>query len=275
MQLASTLDDSISALLIETRVQLRTGDFLRARHTAELVLGRSASTSRYLDQLAAVAVLVGQFQRAESLLIRGNTVSSQAPTGLPTQVARLIARYASEAAAGHCDSLEAARSAAVNGLATHFSADDRDAVTQQWIVPTDWMRLTCRGAPLPYGAPAGDPMLIGFSALRAGDKARTTAAVRAMSAGRTSAAEADIAWDTRFAELWLLTEAADSAAVRRRMEATFSDLGGTLDHLLSDVSQSAAFRRALGLCASLIWPAAERVAQPQCRRILREITTII
>jgi hypothetical protein len=272
LRLASTIDDSASALVIETRVRLRSGDFSRARRTAEQLLARSANSVRNLDQLAAVAVLIGEFDQAESLLARVNTVSSREPTGLPGPIARLVARYAAQAAAGNCSVLEGARLAAFTALRANSSADDLDAVTQRWIAPADWMRLTCPGAPLPYGAPVGDPMLAGFNALRAGDRTRTAAAVRAMAAGRASASEAEIAWDTRFAELWLLTQAADSAAARRRIEATFSDVGGTLEQLLIDVSQSAAFRRALALCDSLTWPDRERGTQPPCARLLREIS---
>ena len=277
-KLSRTWQDSINAGLLETRIRLRLADYVGANRSARQLLSSASSVTRSEAQaLVPVAVLVNRFALAESLLVRATSLApghADGLDGLSAPLARAHAHYAAAAAAGLCDSLIPLRSALRDAMESHFSQEELKSALQRWLAPTDWLGLTCAGAPNPEGANLADPVLQVFSALRSGDTLLAVRRVREMqSRRRVRAAQGAIAWDTRFAEVWVLTQSRELDDARTRLALAFDELSGTMDYVLFDIAQSAALRRSLALCAELEWPDEKgRIRQSGCRGALRALS---
>ena len=271
--LARTRSDSLNIGIAKTRVLLRLGDFSAVQTVAQrLLLLASAASGDEAGRLMPIAVLAGESMIAESLLVRRDRVSDAEPDGLPLPVAVALAKYTVAAANGACSQLDRLRFATTEAMATHFSRTELVTAAEQLLSRSDWMRLTCPGAPLPVGVPLTDPVLRGFVALQAGDSARVADAVAALAAARLGATGSAVAWDTRFAEIWLLTATRDSTGARARITTAMNELETSMDYVLFDMAQAASLRRTLALCAQLQWPAAQSRTQEGCQRALASLT---
>lgn len=270
--LARTLRDSLDVGLFETRVRLRMGDFTGARSSIDVLLAMAPRLGA-LDagRLTSAAMLIGRSDVVEALLVREYSVSNEQPMGLPPAVAQAQARYLVSAAEGACATLPSRRRDARAALASHFAATELPAAIEKWLVPGDWMGLTCAGAPLPEGASAeSDPLLRAFAALRAGDRAAVAGTVRSLGAVRLGAASSAVAWDTRFAEMWLFGQSEQTVDAARLMDDALSELSATMDYVLHDLAQGAALRRALVLSGNLT--GLGMATRERCRLALRGLT---
>ena len=271
--LARTRSDSLNIGIAETRVLLRLGDFSGVRKVGQrLLLLASSASGEEAGRLMPIAVLVGESMIAESLMVRRDRVSDAEPDGLPLPVAVSLAKYTVAAANGDCNQLDRLRLAATDAMATHFSRTELVSAAEQLLSRSDWMRLTCSGAPLPDAVPLTDPVLRGFVALQAGDSARVAAAVAGLAAARRGATGSAVAWDTRFAEIWLLAATRDSAGARARISTAMNELENSMDYVLFDMAQAASLRRTLALCAELQWPATQSLTRDRCQRAVAAFT---
>ena len=272
-QLARTRSDSLRLGVAEVGVLLRLGDFEGVHAVATRLLRYApVALADEADQLISIAILVNQSAVAESLLTRRDRVSHDRPDGIPAPVAAALAKYEVAAANGQCATLADLRAAALTALASHFSRAELAGTTEQWLSRSDWMRVTCVGAPLPDGAPANDPVLRGFSALARGDTARVVEALGVLAAARDAAAGGAITWDTRFAEISLLVASRDTTSARARISAALNELESSMDFVLFDVAQGAGLRRTLAICAQLEWPTELSGKREQCRTALSSLT---
>lgn len=267
--------DSIEIGAAEIRVRLRLADFSGAgRAAAALLAVHVPNPSREdAEQLASIAVLVGRATLAESLLVTANSLSPDHADGLPEAIARSAAGYTVASAVGDCATLHHRRSVLQQFLAEHYSPAELPAMRERWISPGDWMGLTCAGAPVPIGASTDEPLIGAFVALSGHDLARTTNAVRQMQQGREGATASAVSWDTRYAELWLLVSAGDSAGAREQLRGARRNLASMMDYVLVDVVRATGFRRSLQLCEGL--QANEAVALPEerwCGAALRALS---
>ncbi len=272
-KLARTREDSLDAGTSEMRVRLRLGDFAGARSVSTRLLQQAASASPdAASRLASIAMLVGRAALAESLLVRANALASNRSDGVPEAVATAIARYTIGSASGDCAALSALRATAVSALQSYYSRAELRVAVQRWITPGDWMRITCPSAPLPEGAEASDPLLRAVSALQSGQASSAGAAIRAMAAGRDGASTSAVAWDTRYAELWLLVQAGDTVSAREQLGGALDEISATLDYILFDLAQGAGLRRSLAMCGDIAVPGSTRPSREKCRDALRALS---
>ena len=262
---ARSRGDSIVIATALIRVHLRLGEFGQARAVGAQLLSRSAATTPdELDQLIAIAVLLSRREQAESLLTRSITLSGTNSSGLPSQAALHVARYVLAPANGGCSAQSSLRDAALDALQGHYSRAELQGAVMRWLTPGDWARLSCLGAPLPVGEYEGDPLLISFRAFHEGNLAAAAASVHRMLAGRDGVAAGSVAWDTRFLELWLLTQAGDSTTARAQLVTAVRDLSGSMDHVMYDFTHTAGLRRTLALCDSLFAGTATQSIGAKC-----------
>ena len=266
-------EDSLDAGIAELRVRLRIGDFAGARAIALRMLTFSARVSLPdLERMLPVAVLVDRREAAESLLVRLTTNVDGPADILPPAIAKQYSAYHIGAAVGDCGRLATLRAELTHSLNTHVSGAERPSAIERFVVPGDWMRLTCVGAPVPEGSSDGDPILQAFAALRRGDKSQSRARVHSMAEGRHGAAASAVSWDTRFAEMWILLQSRDTSAAVSRIAAALDNLEGTMDYVLFDVAQSAGLRRSLALCDSLTRVVRHPASMRRCGVAIRALS---
>ncbi len=264
--------DSLDVGISMIRVQLRLGAFSGARDAGNglLTLAKTADAAE-ADLLAPLALLLGRSALAESLYARSILGADGEPAVLPESAALDIAAYTLAVASGRCDALPELRSAAASAVTTYVAGAERDDAIIRWLGPGDWMRLWCADAPMPAGVPPGDAALRPYGMLRARKQGAVIVALRQMARERDGAAASAIAWDTRYGEIALLLQAADTAGAAERISSVMDDLSGTMDHVLYPLAQPAALRRTLALCESLRPASPSLDIRARCRAALRSL----
>ncbi|MES3034728.1 MAG: serine/threonine-protein kinase [Gemmatimonadota bacterium] len=271
--LAVTRSESLQVGLSEVRVMLRTGDFTGARAVSTRLLTLRDSLDRAaVRSLLSLAVIVNATDVTLDLFTRATAASAVEPDGLVLPAAAAAARYAVSASRGDCAQLAGRRAAARSALQAAYSPAETDRITRDILSPSDWMALTCPRAVLPANAHPSDPIIRAFALLGRGKMLEVRRLLQSMMTDRAGAAATSITWDTRFIETWLLLRTGDSTSARNRIRTAMTEFSGSMDFVLFDPAQGAGLRRSLELCATLEWPAGERIVGSRCRDALVALT---
>jgi len=273
-RLSRTAEDTLDVAIAEVRVLLRTGDFSGARSLVTPVLaGETRFTLQDVHRRIPLALLTGRVAAAESLLVRDlQQPGPGRPDGVPPGVAKAVARYTLASALGDCRVLDGLRTSALESVRSALAQSEVPVASKELLAEGDWMRLTCAGAPLPDGVTPTAALLRASVALRTGDRVAARMALLEMRQGRDGAAASSVAWDTRFAETWMLVQAGDTIAAQAQMVSALADLSDTMDYVLRDVTQVSGFLRAMAFYDSLATVRGDAASASRARDVIRSLS---